>query len=55
MKPAALAGLVERILPARRTEPTADTTALEPETDERIYRLYGLTPAEIQVLEEGGR
>ncbi|MFQ3598374.1 MAG: TaqI-like C-terminal specificity domain-containing protein [Chloroherpetonaceae bacterium] len=45
----AIAGLVERILSAKaRGE---DTTALEREIDERVYRLYGLTAAEIAVVE----
>jgi hypothetical protein len=30
-------------------------TALEREIDERVYRLYGLTPEEIKIVEEGGK
>ncbi|MBI4662080.1 MAG: hypothetical protein HY735_24930 [Verrucomicrobia bacterium] len=57
----ALAGLVERILSAKRlpvparqtgTDPLADTSALEREIDQRVYRLYALTPDEIQLVEE---
>ena len=53
--------LAERILsakrlpvPARQTgaAPDADTTALEREIDERVYRLYGLTADEIKLVEE---
>ncbi len=31
-----------------------DTTALELEIDERVYRLYGLTKDEIKIVEESG-
>ena len=58
----ALVGLVERILSARRAAPLADTSALEREIDERVYRLYlpaprlrqagALTPDEIKLVEE---
>ena len=51
----ALVGLVDRILKAKRAKPSADTTALEREIDERVYRLYGLTPQEIQIVEESGK
>jgi len=37
---------VERILSAKRAAPDADTTALEREMNERVYRLYDLTEAE---------
>ncbi len=49
----ALVALVERILAAKRADPAADTTALEREIDQRVYRLYGLTPDEIKLVEEG--
>ena len=49
----ALVGLVERILAAKRAAPSADTSALESEIDQRVYRLYALTPEEIQIVEEG--
>ena len=48
----ALAGLVKRILAAKRNAPDADTAALEREIDERVYRLYNLTPDEIKIAEE---
>ncbi|MBI4662076.1 MAG: Eco57I restriction-modification methylase domain-containing protein, partial [Verrucomicrobia bacterium] len=61
---AALAGLVERILsakrlpvPARQTgaDSLADTSALEREIDQRVYRLYALTPDEIKLVEEAAK
>jgi hypothetical protein len=45
--------LVERILAAKRADPAADVSAWEREIDERVYRLYGLTPEEIKIVEEG--
>ena len=33
----------------------SDSIALEREIDERVYRLYGLTPEEIQIVEESGK
>ena len=49
-----LAALVDKILAAKRANPQADTSAWEREIDERVYRLYGLTAAEIKIVEEGG-
>jgi adenine-specific DNA-methyltransferase len=49
---AALEALVERILAAKRANPQADVSAWEREIDERVYRLYGLTPEEIKIVEE---
>ena len=51
----ALVGLVERILSAKRAAPLADTSALEREIDQRVYRLYALTPDEIKLVEEAGK
>lgn len=48
----ALVRLVERILAVKRTDAKADTSALEREIDERVYRLYGLSPDEIKLVEE---
>ena len=47
----ALAGLTDRILMAKRTGPGTDTHALEREIDERVYRLYCLTPEEIKFVD----
>jgi adenine-specific DNA-methyltransferase len=44
-----------RHLAAKRSNPQADTSAWEREIDERVYRLYGLTPAEIKIVEGGGK
>lgn len=43
--------LVDRILEAKRENPAADTSALEAEVDRMVYDLYGLTPAEVDVVE----
>jgi hypothetical protein len=45
--------LVQRILAAKRANPQADVSAWEREIDGRVYRLYGLTPEEIKIVEEG--
>jgi adenine-specific DNA-methyltransferase len=47
--------LVDKILAAKRTDAAADVSAWEREIDERVYRLYGLTAAEIKIVEEDGR
>jgi hypothetical protein len=43
--------LVAQILAAKKTDPKADTSALEAEIDRLVYTLYGLTDAEIAVVE----
>jgi hypothetical protein len=48
----ALVALVDRILKAKQANTAADTSAWEREIDERVYRLYGLTPDEIRLVEE---
>jgi TaqI-like C-terminal specificity domain len=48
----ALGALVDRILKAKQANAAADTSALEREIDARVYRLYGLTPDEIRLVEE---
>jgi len=61
--------LVERIIAAKRAEggtgiracaSAASQTRMsvaqwEREIDERVYRLYGLTPAEIKMVEDGAK
>ena len=42
---------VEQVLAAKKTNPAADTTALEREIDQQVYALYGLTPEEIKIVE----
>ena len=51
----ALVALVERVLAAKRAHPSADTSPLEREIDERVHRLYALTSEEIQLVEESGK
>ncbi|MBC8228497.1 Eco57I restriction-modification methylase domain-containing protein, partial [bacterium] len=43
--------LVDEILTAKRTNPDADTSALEREIDQLVYALYDLTPEEIAIVE----
>jgi type II restriction/modification system DNA methylase subunit YeeA len=43
--------LVDKILSAKKTDPNADTTDLERQIDELVYRLYDLTKEEIEVVE----
>jgi hypothetical protein len=47
---AALSGLVDGILAAKRTGDAATVTALEAEIDTHVFRLYALTPAEIALV-----
>jgi hypothetical protein len=47
---AALSGLVDGILAAKRTGDAATVTALEAEIDTHVFRLYALTPAEIDLV-----
>lgn len=44
------AKIVDRILVAKKTDPTADTSALEAEIDELVYNLYGLTEEEKAIV-----
>ncbi len=43
--------LVDQILTAKKTNPKADTTALEKQIDELVYKLYELTEEEIAIIE----
>lgn len=43
---------VEKILAAKRKDGKADTSALEREIDQLVYRLYGLMPEEIAMVEQ---
>ncbi|MFC1460968.1 Eco57I restriction-modification methylase domain-containing protein [Verrucomicrobiota bacterium] len=43
--------LVDRILAAKKGDRVADTSALEQEIDQLVYKLYGLTPEEIKIVE----
>jgi type I restriction-modification system DNA methylase subunit len=50
-----LASLVDRILAAKQRNPEVDTSALEQEIDGLVYRLYDLTQAEIDIVEDSVR
>ncbi|WP_437441060.1 TaqI-like C-terminal specificity domain-containing protein [Sphaerospermopsis torques-reginae] len=43
--------IVDQILNAKKSDPNADTTALEREIDQMVYQLYELTPEEIKIIE----
>ncbi|MFM6243942.1 MAG: Eco57I restriction-modification methylase domain-containing protein [Dolichospermum sp.] len=43
--------LVDQILTAKKSDPNADTTALETEIDQMVYQLYNLTVEEIKIIE----
>ena len=45
--------LVDQILSAKKTNHSADTSALEREIDRLVYGLYGLTEEEVKVVEKG--
>jgi hypothetical protein len=49
---AKLISMVDRILSARACDPDADTTALENEINCSAYDLYGLSSADIQLVEQ---
>ncbi len=42
---------VSQILQAKKSDPAADTTALEAEIDRLVYQLYGLTEEEVRIVE----
>jgi hypothetical protein len=44
-------GLVDKILTAKAADPKADTTALERQINNLVYRLYNLTYEEVKVIE----
>ena len=50
---AALIALVDRILAAKRTGDGATVPDLEAEIDAHVFRLYGLTPEEIELVTNG--
>jgi hypothetical protein len=49
----AIALLVDQILTAKKSDPKADTTALEKAINQLVYQLYGLTEEEIKIVEGG--
>jgi len=46
--------LVDRILAAKKADSNADTSALESQIDQLVYKLYGLTEEEIAIVEGRG-
>jgi hypothetical protein len=46
-----ITAIVNKILAAKKKSPNADTTALENEIDQLVYKLYGLTEDEIKIVE----
>jgi type II restriction/modification system DNA methylase subunit YeeA len=44
--------LVDSILAAKCANPKANTSKLEEEIDKLVYKLYGLTQEEIDIVEE---
>lgn len=44
--------LVDQILAAKKANPQADTADLEKQIDQLVYKLYNLTPAEIETIEK---
>ena len=49
-----IVALVDSILAAKKKDPDADTSALEREIDQLVYKLYDLTPEEIAIVEGRG-
>lgn len=49
-----IAGYVRDVLTAKKSDPNADTSALEAEIDQLVYKLYNLTPEEIAIVEGRG-
>jgi len=43
--------LVDQILTAKQKDPDTDTSALESQIDQMVYKLYNLTPEEIAIVE----
>ena len=50
-----MVALVEQILAEKKADPAADTSSLESEIDKLVYKLYGLTGEEIEVVEGKGK
>ena len=47
-----LSHLADRILKAKYADPNVDTRAVEAEIDRIVYKLYGLTEEEVEVVED---
>ena len=46
---------MDKILAAKQRDARADTSEMEQEIDRHVYALYGLTPEEIQIVEDAGK
>lgn len=44
--------IVDQILAIKKSDSSADTTALESQIDQLVYKLYNLTDEEIKIVEE---
>jgi len=44
--------LVDKIISAKKQDPKTDTSALEHQIDQLVYKLYDLTPEEIAIIEK---
>ncbi len=51
-KQSQIAGLVDRIIAAKKDDPSADTSSIEQAINKLVYRLYGLTATESTVVED---
>ena len=49
-KQSQIAGLADRIIEAKKDDPSADTSSTEQMIDKLVYRLYGLTADEVAVI-----
>ena len=47
-----LSGLVDKILKKKKQNPDADTSDLETQIDQLVYKLYNLTPEETEIVEK---
>ena len=43
--------IVDQILAIKKSDPTANTSTLETEIDQLVYKLYDLSPEEIEIVE----
>lgn len=50
-----IANIVDAILAAKKSDQSADTSALEAEIDEKVFDLYNLTPEEREIVKGNGR
>jgi hypothetical protein len=50
-----LISLVDQVLACKQKKTHADTSTLEREIDQMVYKLYDLTPEEIKIVEGGSR